>query len=252
MTRTLLVLFLMLLMATSGFAGDRLSVAAAGDLSFALKELAVDFEHKTGNSLELSFGSSGNLASQIANGAPFDLFLSADVAYARRLIEQGFADESSLYRYGRGTLVLWVPPNSPLDPNRVHQDLLLEAGVRRIAIANPRHAPYGRAAEAALRKWGFYDRVAPKLVFGENISQTAQFVQSGNADAGLIALSLVLPSEMKSGKYWRVPDEDYPPLDQGAVIIKSSKHAAAARGFIDYLKSTDAKAILAKYGFRPE
>lgn len=228
---------------------DQITIAAAGDLNFALKELVKGFGQKSGHTVQISFGSSGNLTAQIENGAPFDVFLSADIQYPRQLIAAGKADSSSLYSYGRGTLVVWVPSNSKLNPRQLHQSLLTDPAVRRVAIANPRHAPYGRAAEAALRKWGIYEQVRKKLVFGENITQAAQFVESGNADAGLVALSLVIASPMH-GKYWQVPDDAYPPLEQGAVIVSSTNHRAAAESFVNYLKTPEAKAILQKYGFR--
>ncbi len=228
---------------------DQITVAAAGDLNFVLKELAKRFEQKTGHVVQISFGSSGNLASQIANGAPFDVFLSADIQYPRQLIASGSADSATLYRYGRGTLVLWVPQSSPFDPSSQKQQLLADKRVRRVAIANPRHAPYGRAAESALKGWGLSETVRPKLVIGENITQTAQFVQSGNADVGLIALSLVLAGSMQ-GKYWQVPDDAYPAIEQGAVLVSSSRHRAAAEAFLAYLKTPEAKKLLEKYGFR--
>src|SRR5271166_1698960 len=193
---TILVL---ILSSFSPFApAQEITVAAAADLNYALKELAARFEKKTGDKVTLSFGSSGNLFAQIESGAPYDLFFSADEAYPKKLAAEGFAESASLHIYAIGHLVLWVPNGSGLDPQKLHMDLLLQSSVQRIAIANPEHAPYGRAAKAALEHFGLQDRVAKKLVLGENISQAAQFVQSGNAQAGLIALSLAMSPAMTS------------------------------------------------------
>lgn len=242
------VLVLFAFVAMPSLYADQITVAAAGDLNFALRELAKRFEQKTGHTVQISFGSSGNLSAQIENGAPFDVFMSADVSYPERLVEKGLLKQGSLVRYGRGTLVVWVPPDSKLDPSLLRERLLTNDAVKRISIANPRHAPYGRAAEAALKRWGVYDRIKDKLVLGENVTQAAQFVESGNADAGLVALSLVLAKG--EGKYWQVPDDAYPPLEQGAAIVASTKHPAAAQAFMDFLNSPEARRILETYGFR--
>ncbi len=186
--------------------GEEITVAAAADLNYALKDLAQRFTKSTGTEVKLSFGSSGNLFSQIQNGAPFDLFFSADSGYPQKLAEAGLVDRSSVRTYAIGHLVLWVPNSLGLDPQKLKMDLLSDPKVQRIAIANPQHAPYGRAAMAAIEHFGFKDKIAAKLVMGENISQAAQFVQSGNAQAGLIALSLALSPAMKdAGRYWELP-----------------------------------------------
>ena len=201
--------------------------------------------------MKLSFGSSGNLFSQIQNGAPFDLFFSADSDYPQKLADAGRVDARSLRTYAVGHLVLWVPNSSPLDPQKLKMDLLTDPKVQRIAIANPQHAPYGRAAMAALEHFGLKDKVAAKLVMGENISQAAQFVQSGNAQAGLIALSLALSPAMKdAGHYWELPADSYPELRQVAAIVTASKHKAAAQAFLNYVTSPEGRAILQQYGFR--
>ncbi len=230
---------------------EEITVAAAADLNFALKDLAGRFTKATGTEVKLSFGASGNLFSQIQNGAPFDVFFSADADYPKKLADGGLADAKSLRTYAIGHLVLWVPKSSPLDPQHLKMDLLTRSEVKRIAIANPQHAPYGRAAMAALEHFGLKDKVASKLVMGENISQAAQFVQSGNAQAGLIALSLALSPTMKdSGRYWELPADAYPELKQVAAIVSSSKHKAAAQAFLDYVTSPEARGILQQYGFR--
>ncbi len=202
--------------------------------------------------MTLSFGSSGNLYSQIQSGAPFDLFFSADEEYPKKLASAGLVDPASLRIYALGHLVLWVPKTSPLDPEKLQMELLAEPTVKRIAIANPQHAPYGRAAIAALDHYGLKSRVAERLVLGENVSQAAQFVQSGNAQAGLIALSLAESPAMKSaGKYWVLPSGTYPELKQAAVVISSSKHKTAAQAFLDFVLSPEGAAILRKYGLTP-
>lgn len=199
-TRTLLVVFILSLVSTFA-AADELVVAAASDLHFALQDIAKRFEKETGNKVKVSYGSSGNFYNLIENGAPFDLFFSADIDYPRRLEAAGRTEPNSLYEYAAGKLVLWVPQNSPLDLNRGLK-VLQDPRIRKIAIANPLHAPYGRAAVAAMQNAGLYANLRQKLVIGENISQTAEFVQTGNADVGFVALSLALSPTMKSqGKF---------------------------------------------------
>ncbi len=232
---------------------EEITVAAAADLNYALKDLAQRFTRASGTEVKLSFGSSGNLFSQVQNGAPFDLFFSADSGYPQKLADVGLVERSSVRIYAVGHLVLWVPNSLGLDPQKLKMDLLSAAKVRRIAIANPQHAPYGRAAMAALEHFGLKDKVAPKLVMGENISQAAQFVQSGNAQAGLIALSLALSPAMKdAGRYWELPGDAYPEMSQAAAIVSSSKHKAAAEAFLKYVTSAEGRAILQQYGFRTQ
>jgi molybdate transport system substrate-binding protein len=226
-----------------------LKVAAASDLTFAFKDVGARFEKQTGNSLKLTYGSSGNFFSQIQNGAPFDLFFSADVSYPQKLEAAGLTEPGTIYDYATGKLVIWVPNASKLDLSR-GLSVLLDPGIRKIAVANPQHAPYGAAAVAALRHDGIYDKVKDKLVLGENISQTAQFVQSGNADVGLLALSLALAPAMKtSGHYVEVPASDYPPLIQAGVILKSSGNKELANQFLKFLKEPGTVALMEQYGF---
>jgi molybdate transport system substrate-binding protein len=228
-----------------------ITVAAAADLSTALKELGERYEQKTAVKVKLSFGASGALTQQVQNGAPFDLFFSADMDYPRQLIAAGEADGASLYQYAVGKLVLWVPANSPLDLERHGMNVLLDSSVKKIAIANPQYAPYGRASVAALKHAGVYDRVADRLVLGENIAQAAQFVESGNAQAGFVALAhAVAPGMRDLGKYWEVPTEDYPPLAQGVVVLSRCKHKKDAVDFLEYIKSKEAADLLKKYGFK--
>lgn len=230
-------------------AAQSLRAAAASDLQFVLPELAGQYEKQSGQKLAISFGSSGNFFAQIQNGAPFDLFFSADISYPEKLIRAGLAEGDTLQTYAAGRIVLWVPSDSPLEPGKLGWKVLLDPGVQRVAIANPAHAPYGRAAVAALQKAGLYERLQPKLVLGENIAQAAQFVQSGGAQAGILALSLALSPPLKTGKRWDIPPELYPPIRQGAVVLKSSLSQAEARAFLAFLRSEPARATLARYGF---
>ncbi len=243
------LLIIATLLATIGCSAEELAVAAAADLNFAMKEIAQQYQRDTGNTLRLSFGSSGNFFIQIQNGAPFDLFFSADIGYPQKLSQSGLGNPNTLYRYAVGKIVLWVPSKSKLDLAR-SLTVLLDSSVKKVAIANPAHAPYGRAAEEALKKAGVYDRLKDKLVMGENISQTAQFVETGNADVGIIAESLALSPTMKSeGRYAAVPTNLYTPIEQGAIVLKSSHKQALARQFLEYLKRPAAQQILARYGF---
>ena len=241
-------LFLVLFCTGSLFA-QTIIVAAAADLS-VLTELTCDYQKQTGETVKLSFGSSGNLFNQIQNGAPFDLFLSADEDYPRQLVKAGLAEPSSFYRYAVGKLVVWVPSSSALDVEHRGINILLDPSVKKVAIANPQHAPYGRAAEAALRHFGIYDKVADRLVLGEDVSQAAQFVQSGSAQAGLVALSHAMGPAMRGkGRYWQVPPDAYLPLNQAAVILSRSSHKDQAERFQQFLKSSQAKAVFKGYGF---
>jgi molybdate transport system substrate-binding protein len=239
----------------SGWAQEKsssseLTVAGAADLSAALKEIGDGYEQKTGVKVKLSFGASGALTQQIQNGAPFDLFFSADMDYPRQLVTAGDADGASLYQYAIGKLVLWVPADSPLDLDRNGMNVLLDPTVKKIAIANPQHAPYGRAAVAALKHAGLYDRVTDRLVVGENVSQAAQFAESGNAQVGFVALAhAVAPGMRGKGKYWEVPADFYPPLAQGVVVLSHSQHKREAAEFVEYIKTKEVAELLRKYGF---
>ncbi|MCU1233618.1 MAG: molybdenum transporter, periplasmic molybdate-binding protein [Candidatus Solibacter sp.] len=215
----------------------KVTVAAAADLKFAMDELTRAF-HKSHPEIdiEVAYGSSGNFFAQIQSGAPFDIFLSADVDYARKL-------GKPVFTYAVGRLVVWVPASSRLDAAIALRDPAL----KHLAIANPVHAPYGRAAEAALRNFGVWDSLRPRIVLGENIAQTLQFVQSGVADAGVVALSLALaPSLRGQGRYWEIPLDKYPRMEQGGAILKDTE---PARQFRDFLLSAAGRSILKDYGF---
>ena len=229
----------------------QLSVAAAADSKFALDEVVTAFKQNHPDvTLQITYGSSGNFYSQLVNKAPFDLFLSADVAYVDKLIAGGFADKDSRFPYAIGRIVLWVPKDSPLDVSNRGLEVLLDPSVKKIAIANPQHAPYGRAAEAALRSHGLWDKVQGKLVLGENIAQTAQFVQSGAVDAGIIALSRAMSPNMKdAGRYYQIPAADYPRLEQAGVTLSWAQDRQAADAFRQFLTGPEGRRILARYGF---
>ena len=229
---------------------QELRVAAAADLNFALPQIAKAFEAQTGTKVLLSFGSSGNFFAQIQGGAPFDVFCSADMGYPQKLAAAGQAMPDSLRQYASGRLVLWVRNDSKLDFERQGLNVLLDLDVKKVAMANPEHAPYGRAAVAALQRAKLYDRLKDKLVLGENISQTAQFVTSGNADAGLISLSLAQAAELqKQGRYWEIPPGIAESLPQGAIVLRQSSSPQLAEKFLDYLSCPAGKKILAQYGF---
>jgi molybdate transport system substrate-binding protein len=227
-----------------------IALAAAADLNFAFKEIVAEFEKKTGHTVKLSLGSSGSFFAQISNGAPFDLYFSADISYPKKLEEAGLTESGTLYMYAVGRIVVWVPKGSPIDVGALGIKALQHPSVKKIAIANPKHAPYGRAAVAAMEHFKVYDAVKDKFVLGENISQTAQFVQTGGADIGVIALSLAVAPAMKdTGTYWEVPVEAYPRLEQGAVVLKAAKDPKTARAFLDYIKSPEGAAVVKRYGF---
>jgi molybdate transport system substrate-binding protein len=238
------------LLAAQAAHAEKITVAAASDLKFALEDIAAQFEAQTGHKVSATYGSSGNFFAQIQNGAPFDLFFSADIDYPRKLEAAGLAEPKTLYNYAVGQIVIWVPVASPVDLPKRGWNALLDPAVQKIAIANPQHAPYGRAAVAALKSAGIYEKVEAKLVYGENISQAAQFVESGNAQAGILALSLASSPALKDkGTVWLIPANTHPPIEQGAVVLKASAKKEAARAFLEFVKSAAGRSILEKYGF---
>jgi molybdate transport system substrate-binding protein len=226
-----------------------LTIAAASDLQSVMPGLAERFERETARHVSLTFGSSGNFFSQIRNGAPFDVFFSADVDYPRQLERAGLTEPGTLKPYTIGRLVLYAPTSAGVDLSR-GLSVLTDARIHRIAIANPEFAPYGRAAVAALTHERIYERVRPKLVLGENVSQAAQFVQSGNAEAGLLALSLALsPALRAAGTYVEVPASFYPAIEQAAVVLKASQRKDVARQFLAFLERADSVKTLRDAGF---
>jgi molybdate transport system substrate-binding protein len=233
-----------------------LRVAAAADLEPVLPPIFVQFEKNTGIHAEATFQSSATLTTQIENGAPFDVFLSADLSFPKRLIDAGLADaagsadSSTPITYARGTLVLWSRKDSQLPPPSL--DLLRSPALKRLAIANPERAPYGRAAIAALQSLKLYDTLKPRLVTAENIAQAAQFVDSANADAGLISLTSTLTPRLSAdGSYFVIPRDLYPPIEQGAVIVSNTRQRAAAHKLLDFLLSPPVQAELARSGLTP-
>lgn len=225
-------------------------IAAASDLQFALGEIAAAFSAASGQAVRLSFGSSGNFARQIRQGAPMEMFLCADEDYVLALARDGFAkDQGTLYAIGRIALI--VPHGSPLKADGTLADLkaaLNDGRLVKFAIANPEHAPYGKRAEEALRHQGLWDAIAPKLVYGENVTQAAQFATSGNAQGGIIAHSLALsPRVAAVGSYALIPEDWHSPLRQRMVLLK---HAGpVAEKFYAYVQQPAARAIFQKYGF---
>ncbi len=232
-------------------AKGELLIAAASDLRFALDDLISHFTNRYPECRPKPiYGSSGNFHAQIMNAAPFDLFLSADVSYSRALISAGKGLEADFFPYAVGRLVIWVPKTSKINLGELGIKSLLDPAVKRIAIANPEHAPYGRAAVAALKHFEVYGRVAKSLVIGENIAQTAQFVESGNADIGIIALSLAISPKMQSsGRYWEIPSEAFPRIEQGGLVLANAKNVAAARIFRDFMRGPEGRHLLQNYGF---
>jgi molybdate transport system substrate-binding protein len=228
-----------------------LAIAAAADLRFALDDLVKEFEGKyPPTKINVTYGSSGNFFAQFQNGAPFDLFFSADIAYPQKLAEKGLAVDD-VFLYAIGCIVVWVPNDSPVALDQLGIKALLEPSIRKIAVANPEHAPYGRAAVAALKALNVYDQVASKLVYGENIGQTAQFVRSGAADVGIVALSLAVAPQMRdAGRFWQVPLDAYPRMEQGGIILKATKNLEAARAFRDFVLGDHGREVLKGYGFR--
>jgi molybdate transport system substrate-binding protein len=195
------------------------------------------------------YGSSGNFVQQLQNGAPFDMFFSANLDYPRQLEAAGLVEPGTFYQYATGKIVVWVPNDSKLDLTSGLK-VLLDPSVRKIAIANPQHAPYGKAAVAAMRKENIYEQVKEKFVLGEDISQAASFVASGSADAGVVALSLAVSPNMKDrGRYVEVPDGEYPPIQQACVILRSSRNKDVARQFLKFIQSSPIRELLQKYGF---
>jgi molybdate transport system substrate-binding protein len=242
-----LLLLLFLVFPPFVLAQEPITVAAASDLSFALPDLARQFEQQTGHPVRTVFGSSGNLFAQIQNGAPYDVFLSANTSYPKKLLETGQAVAGSYHTYAVGRLALYTRADSPLDLDTLGIRALLAPSVHRIAIANPEHAPYGMAAVAALRHFGMYDRLKPELVLGENVSQAAQFVLSGNAQVALTALSV---AQAQNGIFALVPADAHPPIEQAVVVIQSSAHLQVARSFVRFLASPEAQTILQRFGFQ--
>lgn len=227
-------------------------VAAAADLKFAMDEIVEAFRReRPAIGVQVTYGSSGNFYAQLSNRAPFDIFFSADVDYPRRLVRQGLALADSEFVYGVGRLVVWVPRISPIEIEKLGMQALLSPLVRRIAIANPRHAPYGLAAEAAMKSFGVHEQAKNRLVLGDSVMQTAQFVDGGGAEIGIISYSLaVAPPLRDRGRFWEVPLDAYPRREQGGVILSWAQNRPAAEALRDFVLGDGGGAILRRYGFR--
>jgi molybdate transport system substrate-binding protein len=242
--------FLLFLLFVPIAAAQNLRVAAAADLQPVLPPILTEFEAKTHIHVDASYQSSATLATQIENGAPFDLFLAADLSFPQHVISAGLGETDKPIPYARGTLVLWARNDSPF--HDLSMDTLRNPALKTIAIANPQHAPYGRAAEAALRDLGLYDQLKPKLVVAENIAQTAQYVESGNAQVGLISLTSAVSERLRAtGHYFVMPGGSYPPILQGAVVLKPSSHKSDALRLLDFLLSTPVGKELSQRGLEP-
>jgi len=230
-------------------AAQEITVAAAADLQFVMQEVETRFQGETGKTVKLIYGSSGNFAQQLQNGAPFDMFFSANLDYPKQLEAAGLTEPGTFYQYAVGKIVVWVLNESKLDVSSGLK-VLLDPSIKKIAIANPQHAPYGKAAVAAMQKENIYGQVKDKFVLGENISQTTTFVASGSADVGIVALSLALSPKMKEkGRYAEVPAGDYLPIEQACVILRSSKNKNVAQQFLKFIQSAAIRELFQKYGF---
>ncbi|KXK29537.1 MAG: molybdenum ABC transporter substrate binding component [Candidatus Brocadia sinica] len=244
------LLFLFIAFHNTVRADEKILIAAASDLKFAMDDICHIFEQANPDiHVDVSYGSSGNFYAQIKQGAPFDLFFSADATYPTRLEEEGLAVKGQRYLYAIGKIVLWIPKRSALNPQK-GLNIVLKPEVKKLTIANPKHAPYGRAAKEALRYYQLWDMVQNKLVFGENISQTAQFVQTGAADAGIIALSLAIsPKMVNDGNYWIIPDESYNKLEQVCTVLQRGKDKSDIKTFLKFVQGKKGRKILSEYGF---
>ncbi len=250
--RSLLFAFALALAAAapSAWSQHTLRIAAAADLQPLLPPVISAFQEQTGVTVQASYKSSATLATEIINGAPFDLFLAADLSFPQRVIDAGKAEEAKPEPYAQGTLVLWTRNDSGVEALSLGG--LRSPEVRSIAIANAEHAPYGRAAQAALEHEQLLDALRPKLVIAENIAQAAQYADSGNAQAGFISLTSALTPRLQAdGHFIRVPADDYPPILQGGVVVRDSANAAAARKFLEFLRTPAISRILAERGLEP-
>ncbi len=244
------LLFLFMALHHTAHADEKILIAAAANLNPAMDDIRKGFEkaHPTID-VKVSYGSSGNFFAQIKQGAPFDIFFSADTTYPARLEEEGLAVKGGSTIYAFGSIVFWIPKNSALNPRKgLH--LVLDPKVKKLAIANQRLAPYGMAAEEALRYYGLWDKVQEKLVFGENLSQTAQFVQSGAADVGIIALSQAISPKMENeGDYWVIPAESYNKLGQAYVVLQKGKDKPGVRKFLEFVHGKKGEKVFSQYGY---
>jgi molybdate transport system substrate-binding protein len=232
-------------------AAPTVSVAAASDLRYAMDDLVATYQGAhPAQAVAVTYGSSGSFFAQISQGAPFDVFFSADIAYPEELAAADLAAPDTTRLYAKGRIVVWVQDASPIDVEDLGITAVLDPAAERVAIANPDHAPYGRAARAAMEAAGVWDQVQPRIVLGENVSQAAQFVESGAADLGILALSLAIaPPLCREGRYALVPQELHPPIDQGAVVLTGAADPTAAQAFLDFVLGPEGRIVLDRYGF---
>ncbi len=242
-------LIMLFLLGIARVNADTLYIAAASNLVYCLEALNTQFTQQNPQlNLKVVTGSSGNLFAQIQQNAPFEVFLSADVLHPQQLVQQQQADANSLAIYSKGQIALWT--NNPTIDLKKGLSVLLQPNIKRIAIANPQHAPYGQAAQAALQKQGLWPSIQSKVVLGENIAQTLQFVQTRNAQVGFVALSLLrAPALAGQGQYWLIPQNLYPPLEQAMVVTKRGQSNPWAYRYLQFLQSPSAQAIFSDYGF---
>ena len=245
-SRILLVLLLFFSIRPT-YSQDKILIAAASDLKFAMDSLIIVFKKTNHGQVDVTYGSSGKFYEQIVNGAPFDIFFSADISYPTQLKKAGLTS-SEVFAYGKGRIVLW---SKTLDPSKKGMQTLLDPSISKIAIGNPMHAPYGKRAEEAITYYKLSVATKSKLVYGENISQTAQFVSTGAADIGIIALSLALSPNMQTpqAKYYLIPEESHQPLIQGAVVTLHGKGNKLPEAFLAFMKGQRANAVLQYFGF---
>ena len=228
---------------------QEITVAAAADLQSVMQDITDRFQKETGKTVKVIYGSSGNFFQQIPNGAPFDMFFSANLDYPKKLEAAGLTEPGTFYQYAVGKIVIWVPNESKLNVSAGLRSLL-DPAIKKIAVANPQHAPYGQAAVAAMKKEDVYDKISDKFVLGENISQTASFVVSGSADVGVVALSLALSPNMKDkGRYTEIPTGEYPPIEQACVVLKSSQQKDTAKAFLNFIRTPTVAELFRTYGF---
>jgi molybdate transport system substrate-binding protein len=225
-----------------------IKVAVASNFASTLKEIAVEFQKDTGHQLAITPGATGKFYAQISNGAPFDVFLSADDETPRKLVQEGKAIAASQFTYAIGRLALWSPSPDLVDKNA---DILKTDKFKYIAIANTKVAPYGQAAVQTMQKLGVLSKIEPRVVQGESIAQTYQFVSTGNAQLGFVALSQILENgKIKTGSAWIVPEEMHEQLKQDAVVLKSCNQTSVCQALMDYLKSEKVKRMMASYGYK--
>ena len=226
--------------------GGAIKVAAAADLAFAFKEVGAAFKAKTGKDVTFTFGSTGQLAKQISEGAPYDVFAAANVSYVDEVVTAKACDPTTKAMYARGRIAVWSPKSGHAAPATTLADLKDERFVK-IAIANPEHAPYGKAAQQALEAAGLWQDVQPRIVFGENVQQTLNFAQTGNAEAAIVALSLATVTE--GGSYVLIDESLHKPIDQALVVCNRGTDAATAKEFVAFVGSPEGHAIMKRYGF---